>query len=88
MFGSFSGPFFIYTLRPHARVPCDVNIGDVGEPPQVLFVEESDDGVDLLSSGKVQNNTVVLCVLYLVFFHRTLVLHHLMYIYVYLHVYM
>lgn len=60
-----------------------MNIGDVGEPPPV----KSDDGVDLLSSGKVQNNTVVLCVLYLVFFHRTLVLHHLMYIYVYPYVY-
>ena len=47
-FGSISAPFFIYTLRPRTRVPCDVNISDVGEPPQVLFVEETDDGVDLL----------------------------------------
>ena len=41
-FGSISGPFFIYTLRPRNQVPCHVNICDVGEPPQVLFVEESD----------------------------------------------
>ena len=53
-FGSISGLFFIYTLRPCNQVPCDVNICDVGQPPQVLFVEENDDGVDLFSFEKVQ----------------------------------
>ena len=58
-FGCITGPFFIYSLRPRVRVPHDITIADVGEPPQVLFVENDSAGIDLLSS---ENEQVRACV--------------------------
>ena len=48
-FGDLTGPFSIYTLRPRTWVPQDGVITDIGDPPLVLVVEESDDGPDMES---------------------------------------
>lgn len=56
-FGSLPGPFHIYTLRPRTRVSQNGTISDIGDPPLVLVVEESDDGPDMetfMSSQEVR----------------------------------
>ena len=50
-FGSLTRLFWIYTLRPRAKILYEGNVTDVGEPPLVLVVEENDTGPDIWSAS-------------------------------------
>ena len=63
-FGSLTGPFYIYTLRPRTKVSQDGVITDIGNPPLVLVVEESDDGPDMESIISLPDDVRLFGVLY------------------------